>query len=64
MAKRKPNTPNRRPDRAHSARQKIEHYTTLAESARRSGDAVLAESYFQHAEHYIRTLNADQTAAQ
>lgn len=36
----------------------------LAENAQRSGDVVTAENYYQHAEHYVRTLNAQSTPAQ
>ena len=41
-----------------SAHQVHEKYLTLARDASASGDRVLAESYFQHAEHYFRILNA------
>lgn len=41
-----------------NAHQVHEKYLTLARDASASGDRVLAESYFQHAEHYYRILNA------
>ncbi len=41
-----------------SAHQVHEKYLTLARDASASGDRVLAESYFQHAEHYFRILSA------
>ncbi len=41
-----------------NAHQVHEKYLTLARDASASGDRVLAESYFQHAEHYFRILNA------
>jgi hypothetical protein len=35
----------------------VEKYTTLAREAMLTGDRVLAESYFQQAEHYLRLNN-------
>lgn len=34
-----------------------EKYLALARDAMSAGDRVLAESYFQHAEHYLRLIN-------
>ena len=34
----------------------VEKYKTLANDALASGDRVLAENYFQHADHFIRLL--------
>ena len=39
-----------------SARQVYDKYLLLARDAKSSGDTILAESYFQHAEHYARIL--------
>tara|TARA_B100001057_G_scaffold261969_1_gene262218 strand:+ start:3590 stop:4000 length:411 start_codon:yes stop_codon:yes gene_type:complete len=39
-----------------SSKQIYEKYLSLARDARSSGDAVLKESYSQHAEHYARLL--------
>ena len=39
-----------------SARQVYEKYLLLARDAKSSGDTILTESYFQHAEHYARIL--------
>ena len=36
----------------------VEKYTTLAREAMMTGDRVLAESYYQQAEHYLR-LNSE-----
>ena len=41
------------------ARQKYEHYITLAREAARSGDRVEAENFYQHAEHYFRITNGE-----
>jgi hypothetical protein len=39
-----------------TAHQISEKYDTLAKDARSAGDYVLAESYLQHAEHYLRII--------
>jgi len=41
-----------------NANQVNEKYLNLARDAAATGDRVLAESYFQHAEHYFRILSA------
>lgn len=43
-----------------TAFQICEKYMTLAKDAASSGDAILAESYLQHAEHYQRIINSWQ----
>jgi hypothetical protein len=35
----------------------VEKYSTLAREAMMTGDRVLAESYYQQAEHYLRLIN-------
>jgi hypothetical protein len=47
-----------------SASHVYEKYLQLARDANSSGDRVMAESYFQHAEHYFRILNAMSQAQQ
>jgi hypothetical protein len=48
-----------------TAQQLFEKYLQLGRDATSGGDRVIAESYFQHAEHYFRILNAmNQAAAQ
>jgi len=42
-----------------SAQQLHEKYLALARDASSVGDRIAAESYFQHADHYHRILNAD-----
>ena len=39
-----------------SSKQVYDKYLILARDAKSSGDSILAESYFQHAEHYARIL--------
>ncbi len=47
-----------------TAQQLFERYLQLGRDASSSGDRVMAESYFQHAEHYFRILNAMAQATQ
>ena len=42
----------------HNASKLIEKYSNLAREALTSGDKILSENYFQHAEHFIRVLEA------
>jgi len=51
----------------HNASRLIEKYSDLAREALSSGDKILSENYFQHAEHFVRVreerdaqLNKDQ----
>lgn len=47
-----------------TAQQLFEKYLQLGRDATGTGDRIQAEAYFQHAEHYFRTLNAMNLAAQ
>jgi hypothetical protein len=47
-----------------TAQQLFEKYLQLGRDATSSGDRVMAEGYFQHAEHYFRILNAMAQATQ
>jgi uncharacterized protein DUF4167 len=47
-----------------TAQQLFEKYLQLGRDATSGGDRVMAESYFQHAEHYFRIINAMNQAAQ
>lgn len=47
-----------------TAQQLFEKYLQLGRDATSAGDRVMAEGYFQHAEHYFRILNAMNQAAQ
>ena len=47
-----------------TAQQLFEKYLQLGRDATGVGDRVMAESYFQHAEHYFRILNAMNQAQQ
>jgi hypothetical protein len=47
-----------RPERRgnEGAKKKYEHYLALARTEAAMGDMVAAENYFQHAEHYLRSM--------
>jgi hypothetical protein len=47
-----------------TAQQLFEKYLQLGRDATGASDRVMAESYFQHAEHYFRILNAMSQATQ
>tara|TARA_B100001540_G_C15774405_1_gene627961 strand:+ start:1146 stop:1514 length:369 start_codon:yes stop_codon:yes gene_type:complete len=40
-----------------NASKLIEKYTNLAREALSTGDKILSESYFQHADHFVRILS-------
>ena len=40
----------------YNASRLIEKYSNLAREALSSGDKILSENYFQHAEHFVRVL--------
>ena len=41
----------------HNASKLIEKYSNLAREALSSGDKILSENYFQHADHFTRILS-------
>jgi hypothetical protein len=44
---------------SHDARRSYERYLALAQTQALSGDVVAAENYYQHAEHYFRSMSSD-----
>ena len=42
---------------AQSAQRNYERYLALARAEALAGDRIVAENYFQHAEHYFRSLS-------
>jgi hypothetical protein len=40
-----------------NARRNYDRYLALAQAEARSGDWIAAENYYQHAEHYFRTMH-------
>ena len=45
----------------HNASKLIEKYSNLAREALSTGDKILSENYFQHADHFTRVLNDQDT---
>ena len=43
---------------SQSAQRSYERYLALAQEEARSGNVVGAENYYQHAEHYFRSMNS------
>jgi len=46
-----------------NAQQNYERYLALGRAQALSGDRIAAENYFQHAEHYLRSMREDARAA-
>ena len=44
----------------HNASKLIEKYSNLAREALSSGDKILSENYFQHADHFTRILSSQE----
>ena len=47
------------PNRSQNAEKNYERYLTLARAEALNGNTVGAENYFQHAEHYYRSMSSD-----
>jgi Domain of unknown function (DUF4167) len=47
------------PNRSRNAQRNYEHYIALARAAALNGNEIEAENYYQHAEHYYRSMSAD-----
>ena len=45
----------------HNASKLIEKYNDLAREASSSGDKILSENYLQHADHFTRVLNEQES---
>ena len=45
----------------HNASKLIEKYSNLAREALSSGDKILSENYFQHADHFTRIQNEQES---
>ena len=44
---------------SNSARRNYERYLALAQAEAQTGNTVGAENYYQHAEHYFRSMLSD-----
>jgi hypothetical protein len=47
------------PQSSQNAQRSYERYLALARAEAQLGNTVGAESYYQHAEHYFRTMSSD-----
>jgi hypothetical protein len=45
---------------SHNARRNYDRYLALAQAELQAGDRVAAENYYQHAEHYFRSMSSNQ----
>jgi hypothetical protein len=45
---------------SHNARRNYDRYLALAQAELQAGDKVAAENYYQHAEHYFRSMSSNQ----
>ena len=47
---------------SQNAQRSYERYLALAQAQAQSGDVIGAENYYQHAEHYYRSMSSDREA--
>jgi hypothetical protein len=45
---------------SQNAQRSYERYLALAQAQAQSGDVIGAENYYQHAEHYFRSMSSDR----
>ena len=45
---------------SQNAHRSYERYLALAQAQAQSGDVIGAENYYQHAEHYFRSISSDR----
>ena len=48
------------PTSSPNAQRNYERYLALARAEAQSGNTVAAENYYQHAEHYFRTMSSNR----
>jgi hypothetical protein len=48
------------PKSPHDAQKNYERYLALAQAEAQSGNSIGAENYYQHAEHYFRSMTSDR----
>ncbi len=53
------NTARPEPKGSHNAQKNYERYLALAQAEARAGDRIGAENYYQHAEHYLRSMSSE-----
>ena len=54
-----PNATRHEPKGSQSAQRNYERYLALAQAEALSGNTIAAENYYQHAEHYFRSISSD-----
>lgn len=54
--------PRQESKNSQSAQRNYERYIALAQAEVLAGDVVSAENYYQHAEHYFRSMSPDRDA--
>jgi uncharacterized protein DUF4167 len=47
---------------SQNAQRNYERYLALAQAEVRTGNVIGAENYYQHAEHYFRSMSTDRGA--
>jgi hypothetical protein len=57
-----PNVTRSEPKGSHNAQRNYERYLELARAEALTGNTVGAENYYQHAEHYFRSMSSDRGA--
>ena len=50
------------PKGPQNAQRSYERYLALAQAQAQAGDVIGAENYYQHAEHYFRSMSPDREA--
>ena len=60
--KRESNTGREKPQNFQNAQRSYERYLALAQAEVLAGDIVGAENYYQHAEHYFRSMSSNPEA--
>jgi hypothetical protein len=58
-----PNADRSKPNGFGSAQRNYERFLALAQEEIRCGNIVAAENYYQHAEHYYRSMSGDRGGA-
>jgi len=48
---------------SQNARRNYDRYLALAQAETRNGDPIAAENYYQHAEHYLRSMHESAARA-
>jgi hypothetical protein len=54
----RPNAGRNQADTLANAKRSYERYMALARDAMSAGDTIEGENFYQHAEHYLRTMRA------